>query len=119
MCHHPAQANWRPTAALELKVEESEVEGGIVRDERRILDELEQLLDLLREKRLVRQENVGESVHHFRFERHVPFGVEICVEMTTRLDAMDDLDAADLDHAVAAARVQASSFRIEDDLTHE
>jgi hypothetical protein len=36
----------------------------------------------------------------------------------TGLDAVEDLDAADLDHPVAAGRVQARGFRIENNLTH-
>ena len=47
----------RPPAPLELEVEEAEVEAGIVRDQRRILEEFEQFLGLLDEQRLVRQEN--------------------------------------------------------------
>ena len=54
---HPAHADGRPAAALELEIEEAEVEAGIVRDQRRILDELEQLLGLLGKARLVGQED--------------------------------------------------------------
>ena len=69
-------------------------------------------------QRLVRQEDVGEAVHRFGLERHVAFGIEISVEVAAGLDAIEDLDAADLDHAVAAGRVEASGFGIEDDLPH-
>src|SRR5947208_11058626 len=40
---HPMQADRRPAAAFELIIEEAEVEARIVRDQRRILDEREQL----------------------------------------------------------------------------
>ena len=55
---HAVHADRRAAATFELVIEEAEVEAGIVRDERRILDELEQLLGLLGEARLVGQEQV-------------------------------------------------------------
>jgi len=102
---HAAHRHARPAAAFQLVIEEAEVEAGIVRDQRRIFDELEQLLGLLGKQRLVGQESVGEAVHHLGLERHFPFRVEICVEVPTGFDPVDDLDTADLDHSVAAERV--------------
>ena len=54
----------------------------------------------------------------FGFERHVALGIEISVEVAAGLDPVEDLDAADLDHAVAAGRVEAGGFGIEDDFPH-
>ena len=105
-------------AALELEIEEAEVEAGIVRDERRILDEVEQLLGLLREARLVRQEDRCEAVDRFGLARHVALGIEISVEVPAGLDAVEHLDAADLDHAVAAGRVEPGGFGVENDFPH-
>src|SRR5690349_16237562 len=57
-------------------------------------------------------------MHFLGFERHVPLWIEISVEVPARLDAVEDLGAADLDHAVAAHRVQSRSLRVEYDLPH-
>ena len=46
----------RPAAELKLVVEEAEVERRVVRDQRRIFQEFEQLLDPIDEERLVRRE---------------------------------------------------------------
>src|SRR5437868_12930042 len=89
-----------------------------MRDQRRIPEEVEQLFGLVGEQRLVRHEGVAQTVYHLRFERHVPLGVEISVIVTAGLDSIDDLDTADLDHAIAAHRVEARGFRVEDDFSH-
>ncbi len=44
---HPAHANSRSPAAFELEVQKAEIERGVVRDKRRILDKVEQVLDPL------------------------------------------------------------------------
>ena len=115
---HALHADGVAPAALELEIQKAEIEARIMRDEGRILDEVEQLLDALREVGLVRQEQVAETVDLLRLERHVALGVEVSVEMPPRLDAVEDLHAADLDHPVAAGRVQPRGLGIEDDLTH-
>ena len=61
---------------------------------------------------------VGQAVDRLGLERHVALGIEISVEVAAGLDAVEDLDAADLDHAVAAGRVEPGGFRIEDDFPH-
>src|SRR4029079_15081211 len=87
--------------------------------ERRILEEIEQFLDLLEEARFVRQEQVGKAVHFLRFEGHVALGIEISVEVTTGLDTVEHFDAADFNDAVAAGRIQARGLSVEDDFPHE
>ncbi len=98
---HPRHADRLPAAPLQLVVEEAEIEAGIVRDQRRIADELEQFLDLVGESRLIRQENVGQAVDGFCLARHRTIGIEVGVKMTPGFDPAEHLDAADLDHAVA------------------
>src|SRR4051812_32836376 len=89
-----------------------------MRNKRRILDKVEELVHALPEARLVRQEEVGEPMHFLRFERHVAFGVEVAVEVPPGLDAVEHLDAADLDDPVAAHRVQSRRLGIENDFAH-
>src|SRR4051794_5696209 len=115
---HSAQRHARSAAALELEIEEAEVEARIMRDQRRILDEVEQLLGLVREARLVGEENGGEAVDRFRLARHRSLGVEVSVEMAAGLDPVEHFDAADLDHPVAAGRIETGGLGIEDDFPH-
>ena len=71
------------------------------------------------EKRgLSERKRLREPVHCLGLEGHVALGIEISMEVAAGLDAVEDLDAADLDHAVAAQRVEARGFRIEDDFPH-
>ena len=46
-------------------------------------------------------------------------GVEIGVEVPPGLDPVDHLDAADLHHAIAAARIEAGCLSIENHFPHE
>ena len=73
---------------------------------------------LLGKARLVRQEQVGQAVDRLGLERHVAFGIEIGVEVAAGLDPVEDLDAADLDHPVAAGRIEPRRFSVEDDFPH-
>ena len=57
-------------------------------------------------------------MHGFSLKGHVAIWIEVGVEMTAGLDSIVDLDAPDLDHPVAASRVETSRFRIEDNFPH-
>ena len=113
---HRHRRTGRSVSSSKLRKPKSKL--GIVGDQRRILDEVEQLVDLFDEARLVGQEDRGQAVHRLGFERHVALGIEIAVEMPAGFDAVEDLDAADLDHAVAADRVEPGRLGIEHDLPH-
>ena len=52
------------------------------------------------------------------FRRHVAFGIDVAVEGLSRRHAVEDLDAADLDQPVAAQRIEARGFGIENDFAH-
>ena len=80
--------------------------------------EIEQFPDLFAEPRLVGKEDGGEAVHRLGLERHVAIGIEIGVEMPAGFDAIEYLNAADLDHAVAAGGIEPCRFGIEDDFPH-
>src|SRR6185437_2206438 len=47
---------------------------------------------------------------------HLALGVHVAMPHAARRDAIDQLDAADLDHAVAVERVEPRRLRIEHDL---
>ncbi len=71
-----------------------------------------------REERLARQKGARQAVHGERLLRHVALRIEIMVQRLAGRNAVQQFDAADLDHAVAGTRIEARRFRIEDDLTH-
>jgi hypothetical protein len=57
-------------------------------------------------------------VHALGFDGHVAFGIEIGLEGAAGGEVIDEFDAADLDDAVAVARLEPCRFRVEDDLPH-
>jgi hypothetical protein len=72
----------------------------------------------VREKRLVLQERGRKPVHVLGLFGHVALGVYVAVILAPRGDAVQKLDAADLDQPVAAFGIEAGGFGIEDDLAH-
>ena len=98
-------------AALELGIDEAEIEHRVVRDQRRIADEGEQLLADVGEQRLVLEELGREPVHLERAVRHVALGIEIAVKHLAGRKAIDQLDAADLHQPVALIGIEARWFR--------
>src|SRR3954451_17133854 len=57
-------------------------------------------------------------MHRERLVRHVTVRIDVTVEDLPTRDAVDELDAADLDQAVTLQRVEAGGFGIEYDLAH-
>ena len=116
--HQPVAQNRLPLGAVKLGIDEADVERSVVDDERRIADEFKELLDHFREQRLAGKELAGQAMHGKRFGRHVALGIDVAVKGVSRRHAVVDLDAADLDQPVAAQRVKASGFSIENDFAH-
>ena len=106
-------------AARQLGVDEGDVEAGVVRDQAGLADELEKLGRDRREERLIPEEGVVEAMHLHGIDRVRPLGIEVAVEAPPGRDVVDQLDAADLDDAVAGFRVEAGSLGIEDDFAHD
>ena len=116
---HSAAANQGSAAPLQLEVEEAEVERRIVGNQRRIREKFEQFLDPLAEARLVRKKEVAKSVDLLRLERHVALGIEVGVEVPAGFDTIENFDAADFDHPVAASRIKSGGLSVEDDFPHD
>ena len=102
----------------QLVVEEADVEGRVVDDQLGAVDELEELLDDLGEARLVGKEFQRQAGDLLRAGFELAVRPQVAVEIATGGTALDELDAADFDHAVAALPAQAGGFGIQDDLTH-
>src|SRR6266545_6935410 len=114
----PVAQNWLPLDAVKLRIDEADVERGVVNHKRRVADEFQELLDHFREQRLAGKELAGQAVHGKRFRWHVALGIDVAVKGLPRRHAVEYLDAADRDQAVAAQRIEASGFSIENDFAH-
>ncbi len=91
----------RPADALELHVEEADIEGGVVDHEARAVDEGGEFVGDGREDRLRREEGVGEAMDLEGSLRHRTLGIDVLVEAASGRAMIDEFDAADLDDAVA------------------
>ncbi len=111
--------NRLPLDAVELGIDETDVERGVVNYQRRIANEFQEGVDDFGEQRLGGQELSRQAVHGKRFRRHVALGIDVAVIGLPGRHAVVDLDAADFDQPVAAQRIEACGFGIENDFAHE
>ena len=105
--------------AGQFRIDEFDVEAGIVNHQRRIADKGEKLFHHRGEERLVAEKFVAEAMHPLGFDRHIAFGIEIGLEGFAGGEMIDQFDTADFHDAVAVARLEARGFGIEDNLTHQ
>ena len=103
---------------LELHVDEADIERRVVDHQPRLADEIEKAAGDLGEARLVGEETGGQPMNGDRAFGHVALGIDVDVIFGARRDAVQKLDTADLDDPVAAGRLQAGRFRIENDFAH-
>src|SRR5690606_4992722 len=115
---HPVEHYFGMPAAAELVVEEAKVELGVVRNERRVLEKVDQLECMLVETLLVGEKHVRQAVDLLGRERHRALGIEIGMKGAAGGHPVDQLDAADLDHPVAALRVEPGGLGVEHDFAH-
>src|SRR5690606_34851254 len=102
----------------QLVVQEPDVEGGVVDHQLGAVDELQELVDDLREAGLVGQEIQGQAGDLLCALLELPVRVDVLVVGAACRAALDELDAADLDHSVAALPAQAGGLGVQDDLAH-
>ena len=104
--------------ALELGAQEAVIEAGIVDHQRRVADKAEEIIDDLDEALVALQEFGRQPMNGEGLRRHVALRIEVGVERRPGRNPVEQLDAADLDQAVALARVKAGGFGVEDDFAH-
>ena len=71
-----------------------------------------------REARLALEIRARDAVHRERALVDLALGIEVAVESAPGRTAIHELDAADLDDAVAQLGFEARGFGVEDDLSH-
>ena len=115
---HPFAADHRLGGALELGIEEAEIERGVVRHQRRFADEGEELVGDFGEQRLVLQELGGEAVNLERGSRHLALRIDVAVEALAGGNLVVELDAADLDEPVALVGIEPRRLGVQHDFPH-
>src|SRR5690606_9283924 len=102
----------------QLVVEEADVEGGVVDHQLGPVDEFQELVGDRGELRLVGKEVQREAGDLLRARLELAPGMDVALPGSAGGAPFDQLDAADLDDAVALAPFQAGGFGVEDDLAH-
>ena len=115
---HARHVERRAASTRQLGIDEAEVERCVVRDQRRVAQEFDQLVDASREQGFVRQELDRQAVHGFGGGGHVALGIEIGVERDPALAPVDQFDAPDFDQPVPGFGIEPRGFGIENYLTH-
>ena len=115
----PFPRNRRPFDAIKLGIDKADIERRVVDHQRRIANELQKFLDHLREQRFVGEELAGKTMHGECFSRHVALGIEMPMKGLAGRHPVENLDTADFNQPVAAQRVEARGFGIENDFAHQ
>src|SRR5688572_25485523 len=118
VAHGADGAHARAADALELGVEEGDVEGRVVDQELRALHELEELVGDVGEARLVGEVFRGHAVHLARGEVDRALGIQEAVELAPGRPALEELEAGELDDAVPLGGLEARGLGVEDDAPH-
>ena len=108
----------RQVQALEFRVQEADVERGIVDDQFGAGDIGAKFIGDFREFRLVAEEFRRQAVDGQRALFRIALGIDVVVKIIPGQHAVVQFDSADLQDAVARTRVQAGGFSIENNLTH-
>jgi len=114
----PVPRNHGPFDAVELGIDEADVEGCVVDHQRGVADEFQEAVDDMGKQRLVGQKFTGKPMHGEGLGRHVALGIEVPVKGLPGRHAVENLDAADLDQPIAAQGIETGGFGIENDFAH-
>ena len=85
-------------------------------DQHGAFDEGQQLFHAITKERLVAQKLRGEAVHLVGALGHLTLRVQMAMPGAARRDGVDQFDTADLDNAMALARLETRGLRIENNL---
>ena len=103
---------------LQLDVEELDVERRVVDHQLGATQIVEKLARHIGELGLVLKELVRDPVNAQCALFHRPTWIHVAVEVVPGKPPPDQLDAADLDDAIAESGVEAGRLGVEDDLSH-
>ncbi len=102
----------------EFRVEEADVEVGVVDHEFGAFHEGEEFRRDVGERRLRGEELVGDAVHRERARVDFAVRLQVAMPVAAGRPAVHELDAADLDDAVTFRDLESGRFGVKDDLAH-
>src|SRR5258708_7435415 len=102
----------------QLGIDEFEVELRIVDDQPSVADEGQKFIHDRGKGRMLGEELRRQPMDGIGLLRHLAFGIDVAVKDAPARHVIDELDAADLDDAMAVGGVESRRLSIEHDLTH-
>ena len=102
----------------EFVIDKTHIEGRVVDDQLRVLDEREELLGHVLEAWFVGEVFVGDAVNRNRAFVDLAIRLQVDMEMPAGQTSPHQLHAADLDDAMAVGDRHAGGFGIQHDTTH-
>src|SRR6185369_2946405 len=102
----------------ELVVQKHHVKLGIVNDERVVSNERQKIARDLAKQRFAGEKFSRNAVDVLGLNGDVALGIDETMKLAAGRNAVEDLDATDFDQSVALFRIEASRFRVENDLAH-
>ena len=105
--------------ALQFSVNESHIKGSVVNDQFSTVDKRQKFLCHPVEGGFVREEFRSNTMHREGTGIDIPLRFYIFVKMASGESPIDQLHAANLNNSVTLADLQASSFRVQNDLPHQ
>jgi hypothetical protein len=115
---HGRHGAWIAGQARQLRVEESHVEGRVVNDELRAVDEGQQLPGNVGELRRLQQARELDAVHGECARLDLAFGIQVAMKLLAGGPAIEQLHAADLDDAMTRRGLEAGGFDVQYNLAH-
>ncbi len=113
---HAIPFYWRNFEKREFRIEKTQIEFGIMRDNSIAAGKLQEALGDPGENRLAREKLGRKPMHPESRLGHVAFWIDIGVKDLAGRYGIEKLDAADLDDPVAACRIKPRRLCIEDNL---
>ena len=101
--------------ARQFSVQKREVELGVMNHQPVRTNKGKQLVGERGKGRLFCQKLCGDAMDRESFFGHVAFGIDVSVKFSAGRDVVDELDAGDLDDAMAFAWIQTGRFGVEHD----
>ena len=102
----------------QFRVQEADVERGIVYHQLGTAHEIEEFRGYLRKQGLVGEEFTGDAMHFDGALVNVALGIDIAVEVVPGQAPVHQFDTADFNDPVALVDLQAGRFRIQYNQSH-
>ena len=116
--HRANGLHWRALDGGQFGIDEFGIKRGVVNQDRRTVDEFEQIVGNGFEQRFVAEKFGGQAMHRERTFVRIALRIEVMMKVSAGELAIDHFNRADFHQFVSQFRLKTGGFRIEYDVTH-